>query len=511
MTERNDHKFDQIIRKKLSHYDEPVPVDIWENISIQRKSSSFILSHYKLIISVLFVSVLSVAVIISANHLTKNNKQPNTATAEMSNSNGVLLKTVATYAKTISTSQPLNDETSVTENNSDLTTKPSIRSVSSVNTSSIYKQSENILVRGKDVSSSTNGGSQMIANNNLTGSKSSIVNPTSSIKTTNEPPNAVATITETANQSSANLFNNETGKADNIVDNTSGQIPNTPSDHSIPQIISTNPSEAKTVLQIESTDSSSDKQLQNVPPPIIPFKPHLKCIDLIFSPGLLSKSIKSSDPASESYVQMLDRVTKTKYSIGFDIRYRYFLNEFWNIATGLMYNEVKEQLIGQVKPEQISIKQTMGTIITPFDPPKQIILKSDTVRIAAKTVSQNNTFTYLRIPILVGANFNIFKVPLNFYAGFGVYYSIKQQGAYINTLTLETADIKNSTDNPYKNRMGVNVQTGINASIKMAKRCYFLLGADYSRFVIPINDKKYPIEQYYSIWNLNLGITYQIF
>jgi len=230
----------------------------------------------------------------------------------------------------------------------------------------------------------------------------------------------------------------------------------------------------------------------------------------MFSPGLVFKSTEASDPSSEAYAGMLDELTASTYTFGLEIRYRYYLNDFWNLATGLKYYQVKEEMTGQISPEQVSVKQTTGMIITPFNPPRQVTF-TDTITTPAKTISQYNTFSYLRIPVLIGSNFIIFKTPVNFYGGFGYCFSIRQNGAYIDPVTHNTSDFQNSMNNPYKNAQAVNVQLGVNANRKLSKRTDLLFGIDYSRYVIPITDNAYQYQQYYQILNLNIGITYQLF
>jgi hypothetical protein len=497
MKEREDHLFDKIIRDKMAHYAEPVPDDVWENISQKRNFISSIKIHYKLILSVLLLLVITLSVTISMTYKSKFVKQQNNAEVNKNDLNTVL----AEY--------PVKEVAYKPAKRNNISEKPVTRIISSVNDVKIDKFTEKPSVKEENEVKATTGSNQNSDKNKT------VITANKQPKTVNStppiiPPVEIAVIETTYKEPIISTASVQTNKE--VVKPSETYMVSSDSESVLktPEIIRINNTQVSIVVQTQSAigDSNTLKLPENNTTPAV--KTHFSFLDFIVSPGLVTKSTKSSNPASENYVSMLDRVTKTRYSLGCEIRYRYFLNSFWNVATGLMYNQVKEQMQGQIKPDQVTIKQTTGTIITPFDPPKQVTF-TDTIRVPAKTISLYNTFSYLRIPILLGANFNILKIPLNVYAGFGYFYSINQQGGYISSATLEPVDFNTTMDNPYKKVQGVNIEAGINANIRITKRSYFLFGFDYSRYVIPINDSKYQFQQYYSIWNLNIGITCQLF
>lgn len=504
MTERDDHIFDQKIRKKLTSYEEPVSDDIWENISKRRTKYSFLLTNYKWIVGVFVMSMLALAVTIPKIYKSKTEKVQSYTEAGISND---LVKTASIIGQLKNNIQQTKTKINTTEENKESYHKETIQSVPKESISKIIKVSDNKTTSSQDETNVTKVNQPESAKKGITNNEPKANNPPVSIIISNEPTIIIPSNTEPIIQTISNTFNTEVSKpeitATDSADNQTAQL--------ISEKTPENTFTAKPIVQIQAVDSSSAKQPENATAETIPFKTHIKFLDFVVSSGMVNKSIKASDPASGSYVRMLDRVTKTKYSIGFELRYRYYFNDCWNISTGLMYNQVKEQMTGQTKPGQITLKQTTATIISPFDPPKQVIIKTDTLREPAKTISQTNTFSYLRVPLLLGAKFEIFKIPFNLYAGVGYFYSIIQKGAYINSSTYESVEFKKSINNPYKRTQGVNFQTGLNANIKLTNRCYFLIGGDYSRFTVSINDSKHPFQQYYSIWNINMGISYQLF
>lgn len=512
MTERDNQIFDKIIRNKVSQYKEPVSDDIWENISKRRQFSSFLTTNYKLILSVIIMSVLTLVVTIPMTYKSKSEKDGQNLVSVKSHVSSVLLNAPEQTSKTIKTNHISKTKTFKTEESNKIIEKQVIQNTTKVIATTTDISSKIPITKGQSddrgtteiLQRSDKNESDITSNND-----SKTNNPTPLINRSNDSPVIEISYIEPVTQTTSIQPGSEIvipPKILNIPTDTESAYRN------IPVILTDNNLTGKPVDQTQSplADSNLLKQPENITTPSDPLQSHFSCLDFIFSPGLVTKSIIAIDPASQSYARILDRVTKTRYSMGFEIRYRYYLNQFWNLATGVMYTQIKEQMYGQIMAEHNATKLIPCSIITPFDPPKQIFL-SDTFKVPQKNISQYNTYSYLQIPALLGANFSLFKIPLNLYAGVGYFFAIKQEGAYINSATLESTNFQTGIDNPYKNVQGLSMRAGINASKQISRRSAFFIGADYTRYVISIKDKQYQFQQYYSVWNLNLGITYQLF
>jgi hypothetical protein len=513
MKERDDHIFDKIIRNKLAPYTEPVPEDIWENISQKRNFRPFLFNNYKLIVSVIAVMVTGLVVTVSMTYNTSIKKANLDQTTIKKTENNISIKTHEKVPYNSTQHRSANDKKSKSAENNKIPEKEVIHHQSTIKaTTIIQKATQNPHFNEQNEEKASVAVHQNTVKNEtviIPEVKQVIKEPSLPSQTTNSSVNFDIVKTAPIIQAPPVQTNVEVSKPVNIVNIQSDTLT---SNRSTAEIVAdkTFVMKPEDPVRTAVADSSFTKLPGNIVSPPLMHNFHLSCIDLIFSPGLVSKSIEANNPAYNSYARMLDQVTKTTYSLGFEIRYRYYLNQFWNIATGLMYNQINEQMTGQTKAEQLSVKQTTGVIISPFDPPKNIIF-TDTIKTPAKYVSQNNRYSYVQIPALLGANFGLFKIPFNIYAGALYSYCFKQQGAYINSTTFESASFESSIDNPYKDAQGLCIIAGISANKMISNRSSFFIGIDYTRFVIPINDSKYQFQEYYSIWDLNLGITYLLY
>lgn len=253
-----------------------------------------------------------------------------------------------------------------------------------------------------------------------------------------------------------------------------------------------------------------EPEKQTDAPALVPKEPSRWSLELLGSYDFMNRRIQHADPA---YVKARKDAEKVGAAYTFQLRAGYRLNDLFTLRSGLSFSQSHEKLNFTRTESRTEIveRQETGYILDPINGPTPIsYMVQDTLHHSSSTtITSNNTYTYIDIPVLLNYTFiTSDKWNLGVSAGPMFNLAFKQKGRILGPVNNEIIDL-NSSSNPFRSYAGVNLMVNVSASYQLSKQFDFLFEPGLRYGMSSLTNKGFGMTQKYSSINLFTGIRYR--
>lgn len=228
-------------------------------------------------------------------------------------------------------------------------------------------------------------------------------------------------------------------------------------------------------------------------------------LDVYYAPEIADRSLKTSDPALQSYVE--DRTNSEKpilsYSAG--IKASIVFSNGLSVRGGLSYSNNSERFDFVKERQKITkeIKDQNGNVIS---------TEVTEVVIMDKTYNQ---YKFVDIPVLIGYEKDLKDFVLSVNGGIGVNISASQTGKIYkndsNKMSFHLLESNGEANAPiFRTNAGMSLIGSIGLNYKYNERIMLLLEPSARYYIHSLSDDSNPVSQRYLFLGMNIGLRYRI-
>ncbi len=213
---------------------------------------------------------------------------------------------------------------------------------------------------------------------------------------------------------------------------------------------------------------------------------------------------------NHEFIKSREKTENNMYSYSMGMMLGYLFSNGLSIKTGLNYTAINEKF--KVTFKKVINTQTIITIDTiKNEDGSETVVRDTTVKeiFGERNIQENNTYTMLDIPLIIGLEYKNFNHKLGIRAG--LYFNIisRQKGIILNhNANLQEVEQIDSDNKIFRKNTGISIYSGIVYSYRFKSGYEFFIEPNIRYYLKSFTKDNYILRQNYAKYGISFGGRY---
>ncbi len=228
-------------------------------------------------------------------------------------------------------------------------------------------------------------------------------------------------------------------------------------------------------------------------------------LDVYYAPEIASRSLETTDPALQSYVDERTNSEQPILSYSAGLKASFVFSNGLSVRGGLSYSNNSERFdfVKETQKITIVIKDQNGNVIR--TEVKETVIMDKIY----------NRYQFIDIPLLVGYEKDLKDFVLSLNGGIGLNISASQSGKIYkndaNKMSFYLLENNGEANEPiFRKNAGLSLIASVGLNYKYNERMMLLLEPSARYYMHSLSDPSNPVSQKYLFLGLNVGVRYRI-